>query len=62
MFTVSKNFAHIECYSDCLHMGAIWLNPFDLATMLFNVCLVYFLLCKEEGSSPVSLQLQRGGL
>ena len=49
--------------------GAIWLNPF--ATMLFNVCnvvtveccvctrvaCVYLLLCKEEGFSPVSLQL-----
>ena len=26
------------------------------------VCLVCLLLCKEEGSSPVSLQLLRGGL
>ena len=26
------------------------------------VCLVYLLLCKEEGSSPVSLQLLRGGI
>ena len=47
--------------------GAIWLNPF--ATVLFTVCsavtveccvlypccLVCLLLCKEEGSSPVSL-------
>ena len=47
--------------------GAIWLNPF--ATVLFSVCsavtveiftcvawvcLVCLLLCKEEGSSPVS--------
>ena len=29
-------FAHVECYSDCSHRGAIWLNPF--ATVLFNVC------------------------
>ena len=48
--------------------GAIWLNPF--ATVLFSVCsavtvvlcLVCLLLCKEEGSSPVSLQLMRGGI
>ena len=26
------------------------------------VCLVYLLLLKEEGSSPVSLQLLRGGI
>ena len=43
--------------------GAIWLNSF--ATVLFSVCcvlypccvcvcLVCLLLCKEEGSSPVS--------
>ena len=31
-----ENFAHIECYSDCSCMGAIWLNPF--AMVLFNVC------------------------
>ena len=54
--------------------GAIWFNHF--ATVLFSVCsavtvectrvawvcLVYLLLCKEEGSSPVSLQLLRGGI
>ena len=49
--------------------GAIWLNPF--ATVLFSVvfctcvawvCFVCLLLCKEEGSSPVSLQLLRGGI
>ena len=55
--------------------GAIWLNPF--AMVLFSVCsavtvvfctrvawvcLVCLLLCKEEGSSPVSLQLLRGGI
>ena len=50
--------------------GAIWLNP--LATVLFNVCSdvtvelfftcvvwVCFLLCKEEGSSPVSAITER---
>ena len=26
------------------------------------MCLVCLLLCKEEGSSPVSLQLLRGGI
>ena len=63
-----ETFARIECYSDCSRRGAIWLNPF--ATVLFTVCsditveccvawvcLVCLLLCKEEGSSPVSLQL-----
>ena len=35
MFIVSKNVAHIECYSVRVG-GAIWLNPF--ATVLFNVC------------------------
>ena len=47
--------------------GAIWLNPF--ATVLFNVCSVVtveccvlylcLLLCKEEGSSPVSAITER---
>ena len=53
--------------------GAIWLNPF--ATVCGSVtveccvlypfawvCLVCLQLCKEEGSSPVSLQLLRGGI
>ena len=54
--------------------GAICLNPF--AMELFSVCsavtvlctrvawiwLVCLLLCKEEGSSPVSLQSLRGGI
>ena len=57
--------------------GAIWLNPFVtvLFSMCSAVtveccvlypccmgCLVCLLLCKEEGSSPVSLQLLRGGI
>ena len=57
--------------------GAIWLNPFAtvlfsvcsaaLSSVVFCtrvawVCLVCLLLCKEEGSSPVSLQLLRGGI
>ena len=57
--------------------GAIWLNPFAtvlfsvcsavtvegcVCTRVAWVCLVCLLLCKEEGSSPVSLQLLRGGI
>ena len=50
--------------------GAIWLNPF--ASVLFTVCsavtveccvawvcLVYFLLCKKEGCSQVSMTDRR---
>ena len=49
--------------------GGIWLNP--LVTVLFSVgilysvawvCLVCLLLCKKEGSSPVFVQLLRGGI
>ena len=57
--------------------GAIWLNPFATVLfsvcsavtveccVLYPcawACLVCLLLCKEEGSSPVSLQLLRGGI
>ena len=57
--------------------GAIWLNPFvtvlfsvcSVVTVeccvLYPCCMGVFvclLLCKEEGSSPVSLQLLRGGI
>ena len=57
--------------------GAIWLNPFatvlftvcSAVTVEYCVlyhaawfCLVCLLLCKEEGSSPVSFQLLRGGI
>ena len=69
MFNVSK--AHIECYSDCSRRGAICLNPF--ATVLFRGCSavnveccvctrvawVCLLLCREEGSSPVSAITER---
>ena len=67
-------FAHIECYSDCSRRGSHLVEPFcygvvysvSLKNVVFCtrvawVCLVYLRLCKEEGSSPVSLQLQRGG-
>ena len=69
MFTVSKALL-ISSATVIIHAGgAIWLNPF--ATVLFTVCSavtvecyvfctrvtwVCLLLCKEEGSSPVSLQ------
>ena len=58
--------------------GAIWLNPFPtvlfsvcsavtveccvLYTRVAWVCLVCLQLCREEGSSPVSLRLLRGGI
>ena len=57
--------------------GAILLNPFAtvlfsvcsavtveccVCTRVAWACLVCLLLCKEEGSSPVSLQLLRGGI
>ena len=65
MFIVSKNLLIWSATLIVRAGGAIWLNPF--ATVLFSVCsavtvcLVSLLLCKEEGSSPVSLQLLRGG-
>ena len=66
------NFAHIKCYSDCSRRGSICSNPF--ATLLYNVCSVvtveycalypcclgvFAVLCKEEGSSPVSAITER---
>ena len=55
--------------------GTILLNPFatvsfsvcsavtvECCTRVTWVCLVWLLLCKEEGSPPVSLQLLRGGI
>ena len=56
---------------------AIWLNPFAtvlftvcsavtvecrVCTRVAWVCLVCLQLCKEEGTSPMSLQLLRGGI
>ena len=64
-----ERFTHIEIVR---LEGVIWLNPF--ATGLFNVCSAVTVECfvsvlrgcvlfsKEEGSSPVSLQLLRGGI
>ena len=74
MFIVSKALL-ISIATVIVRTGAaIWLNPF--ATVLFTVssavtvecCVctrfawVCLRLCKEEGSSPVSLQLLRGGI
>ena len=66
-----KSSAHIEGHSDCSHRGSLWFNPF--ATLLFNVCSaltveccvlypglvfgMFAVICQEECSSPVSLQL-----
>ena len=70
MFIVSKALLISSATVIVRAGGAIWLNPF--ATVLFSVCsavtvkccVLYpcLLLCKEEGSSPVSLQLLRGGI
>ena len=57
--------------------GAIWLNPFPTvlfsvcSAVTVECCVLYpccmgvfgmFAVCKEEGSSPVYLQLLRGGI
>ena len=76
MFIVSKAFLISSATVIVCTGEAIWLNP--LATVLFNVCSAVtvvlcldlccmgmfgmLLLCMEEGSSPVSLQLLRGGI
>ena len=75
MFIVSKALL-ISSATVIVRAGeAVWLNPF--ATVLFSVgnavtvefCtrvawvyLVCLMLCKEEGYSPVSLQILRGGI
>ena len=38
------------------------LKSFVFCTRVAWVCLVCLLLCKHEGSSPVSLKLLRGGI
>ena len=73
MFIVSKAFLISSAKVIVRAGGSIWFNPF--ATVLFSVCSAAIvvlcfvpvlrgclLLCKEEGSSPVSLQLRRGGI
>ena len=63
MFIVSKALLILSSTVIVRAGGTIWLNPF--ATVLFSVssvtveCLVCLLLCKEEGSSPVSLITDR---
>ena len=55
--------------------GSIWLNPFatvlivvcstvivEFCTRVAWMCLVYFLLCKEEDSYPVSAIIERRGM
>ena len=66
-----ESFAHIECYSDCSRRGSHLVEPFCylvcsavtveccVCTRVAWVCLVYLLLCKEEGSSPVSAITER---
>ena len=75
MFIVSKALLISSATVIVRAGGAIWLNPF--ATVLFSVCSAVTVECcvlypccmgvigmfaKEEGSSPVSLQLLRGGI
>ena len=71
MFIVSKAFLISSATVIVCAGRAIWLNPFATVLVtcvvpsLYNVawaCLVCLLLCKEEGSSPVSLQLLSGGI
>ena len=66
MFIVSKALLISSATVILRAGGTVWLNPF--ATMLFNVCSavtvecctrvawVCLKFCKDEGSSPVSLQ------
>ena len=72
MFIVSKALLISSATLIVRAGGVIWLNPFSTVLrsavtveccVLYPcawVCLVCLLLCKEEGSSPVSLQLLRG--
>ena len=77
MFSVSKALL-ISCVTVIDRAGrAIWLNSLATVLFIVcsavtveccvlypccMVCLVCLLLCNEEGSSPVSLQLLRGGI
>ena len=77
MFIVSKSL-HISSATVIVRAGgAIWVNPFAtvlfsvrsavaveccVCTCVAWVCLICLLLCKEECSYPVSLQLLRGGI
>ena len=77
MFIVSKALLISSATVIVRAGGVIWLNLFAtvlftlcssvtvsvvFCTRVAWVCLVCLRLCKEEGSSPVSLQLLRGGI
>ena len=72
MFIVSKDLLISSATVIVRAGGSIWLNPFTtvfftvcsvvFCTRVVWVCLVCLQLCKEEGSSPVSLQLLGGGI
>ena len=78
MFIVSKALLISSATVIVRAGGAIWLNTFATVLfsvcsavtveccVLYPCCMGVFgiclLLCKEEGSSPVSLQLLRGGI
>ena len=77
MFIVSKALLISSATVIVRTGGVIWLNPFAtvlfnvcsavtveccVLTRVAWVCLLCFLLCTEEDSSPVSLQLLRGGI
>ena len=77
MFIVSKALLISSATVIVRAGGAIWLNPFATVLFsvcsavtvelyfvpVLNGCvLVCLLLCREEDSSPVSLQLLRGGV
>ena len=49
------------CYGVVSVCGAVTVDV-GFCTCVAWVCLVCVLLCKGEGSSPVSLQLLRGGI
>ena len=77
IFTVSKALLISSATVIVRAGGTIWLNPFatvlfNVCSAITGECCVFypccmgmfgmFLLCKEEGSSTVSLQLLRGGI
>ena len=77
MFIVSKALLISSATVIVRAGGAIWLNPFAsvlfsvcsavtaeccVFTHVAWVCVVCLLVCKEECSSPVSLQFLRGGI
>ena len=77
MFIVSKALLISSATVIVSTGGAIWLNPFATvlfsvsSAVTVERCIVYlccmgvfgmFMLCKEESSSPVFLQLLRGGI